>query len=42
MILGELGNYDEAAFEMKKYLALEPDAPDARTARDQIYVWESR
>ena len=30
LILGELGNYDEAAFEMKKYLALEPEAPDAR------------
>lgn len=42
LILGELGNYDEAAFEMKKYLALEPDAPDARAARDQIYVWESK
>jgi tetratricopeptide (TPR) repeat protein len=42
LILGELGNYDEAAFEMKKYLTLEPDAPDARAARDQIYVWESK
>jgi tetratricopeptide (TPR) repeat protein len=42
LILGELGNYDEAAFEMKKYLALEPEAPDARAARDQIYVWESK
>jgi tetratricopeptide (TPR) repeat protein len=42
LILGEIGNYDEAAFEMKKYLALEPDAPDARAARDQIYVWESK
>ena len=42
LILGEIGNYDEAAFEMKKYLALEPEAPDARAARDQIYVWESK
>jgi tetratricopeptide (TPR) repeat protein len=30
LILGELGNYDEAAYEMKKYLALEPNASDAR------------
>jgi len=42
LILGEIGNYDEAALEMKKYLALEPNAPDARAARDQIYVWESK
>jgi len=42
LILGELGNYDEAAFEMKKYLALEPEAPDARAARDQICVRESK
>ena len=32
--------YDAAIFYMKKYLLLEPDAPDARSAQDKIYEWE--
>ncbi|HAZ12708.1 MAG: hypothetical protein A2X86_11075 [Bdellovibrionales bacterium GWA2_49_15] len=32
--------FAEAIVEMKKYLALEPDAPDARASQDKIYAWE--
>jgi len=41
LILGELSRYRDAIREMKKYLMLVPDAPNARTARDNIYGWES-
>ncbi len=30
----------EAIREMKRYLTLEPNAPDARAAQDKIYQWE--
>jgi tetratricopeptide (TPR) repeat protein len=40
LVLGETGGRAEAAVEMKRYLALVPDAPDAREAQDKIYVWE--
>lgn len=40
LILGETGRYRGAIEEMKKYLALVPDAPDARAAQDKIYEWE--
>ena len=40
IILGELHYYDEAIAHMKKYVALVPDAPNARAAQDKIYVWE--
>jgi tetratricopeptide (TPR) repeat protein len=42
LILGELKEYREAAAEMKKYLALVPDAANARAAQDKIYEWEGR
>lgn len=42
LILGELKEYAEATVEMKRYLALVPDAPNARAAQDQIYAWEGR
>ena len=32
--------YDAAIYYMKKYLLLEPDAKDARSAQDKIYEWE--
>jgi tetratricopeptide (TPR) repeat protein len=32
--------FEYAIFNMKKYLILVPDAPDARTAQDKIYEWE--
>jgi hypothetical protein len=28
--------------ELKKYLALVPDAADARNARDKLYIWEAK
>jgi len=40
LILGDLGRYTEAMREMKRYLALAPDAPNARAAQDKIYEWE--
>jgi tetratricopeptide (TPR) repeat protein len=42
LMLGELHYFDEAIEHMKKYLALVPDAADARAAQDKIYVWESK
>ena len=41
LLLGETGKYQEALREMKRYLLLAPDAPDARAAQDKIYQWES-
>ena len=41
LILAELGVYGEAIADMKRYLALEPDAPEARAAQLKIYQWES-
>lgn len=40
-LLGDNSKYKEAIMEMKKYLMLVPDAPNARTAQDNIYKWES-
>ena len=40
VIFAELKKYREAMGEMKRYLQLAPDAPDARAAQDQIYQWE--
>lgn len=42
LLLGQKGNFLEADIEMKKYLELAPDAPDARKARDKTYVWEGK
>lgn len=42
LILGELKEYGGAMSEMKKYLALVPDAANARAAQDKIYEWESK
>jgi tetratricopeptide (TPR) repeat protein len=33
-------DYRYAIYNMRKYLLLVPDAPDARTAQDKIYEWE--
>ena len=38
LVLGKQQDYDDAIREMKRYLAL---VPDARAAQDQIYSWES-
>jgi formylglycine-generating enzyme required for sulfatase activity len=41
LVLGETKKYREAMREMKRYLLLAPDAPEAREAQDKIYQWES-
>jgi tetratricopeptide (TPR) repeat protein len=38
----QTGNFDTAIYYMKKYLMLEPDAPDARSSQDKIYEWEAQ
>ena len=40
LILAEVRDYFNAIDEMKKYLQLEPQAPNARAAQDKIYAWE--
>jgi tetratricopeptide (TPR) repeat protein len=40
LIAAQLKRYKYAVFNMKKYLMLLPDAPDARAAQDKIYEWE--
>jgi tetratricopeptide (TPR) repeat protein len=40
LVLGETGGHAAAVVEMKRYLALVPNAPDARDAQDKIYEWE--
>jgi tetratricopeptide (TPR) repeat protein len=40
LLLGEIERYRDAIGEMRKYLDLAPDAPDARAAQDKIYEWE--
>lgn len=40
MIAAQAGRYRFAILNMKKYLMLVPDAPDACNAQDKIYEWE--
>jgi tetratricopeptide (TPR) repeat protein len=40
LVLGEAGDYEIAKREMKHYLQLVPDAPNARAAQNKIYEWE--
>lgn len=40
LVLGETGDYEMAMREMKNYLLLAPDAPNARAAQNKIYDWE--
>lgn len=42
LLLGEQEEYADAISTMKKYLAIFPDAPDARKAQDKIYAWEGK
>lgn len=42
LLLGEIGDYETAAIEMGRYLKLEPNASDARSAQNKIYEWESK
>lgn len=40
LLAGELGFYFDATAHMQNYLELLPDAPDAKSARDQIDLWK--
>lgn len=40
LLYAEEGNFRSAIRNMKKYILLVPDAPDARAAQDKIYEWE--
>jgi len=40
LLLGQVHYYDEAVEHMQDYLALVPDAPNARQVRDQMYKWQ--
>lgn len=42
IVFGETSYYRGAIREMKRYLALVPNAPDARAAQDKIYEWEGK
>ncbi|MDE2223614.1 MAG: hypothetical protein KGK03_11150 [Candidatus Omnitrophica bacterium] len=42
LIYAELKIYPLAVMHMKRYLALEPDAKDARADQDKIYLWEEK
>jgi hypothetical protein len=42
VVLAELQDFDEAITEMKRYLLLAPNAPNARTVQDSIYEWERK
>ena len=41
LIASLAGDYNYAILNMKKYLLLLPNAPDAREAQDKIYGWEA-
>lgn len=42
IIAGELKIYDTATLHMKHYLELCPESPDAKAARDRLYLWEGK
>ena len=42
LLLGDTGDYLFAIREMKRYLALAPQAPNAHVVQDQIYRWERK
>lgn len=42
LVLAEIGDYGSAKDEMGRYLALAPDAQNARQAQDYIYQWERK
>jgi len=42
LVLSEIDDYPGAITEMKRYLMLVPDAPNARAAQDTIYIWERK
>ena len=42
LIAAELNFYNEAVEQMRAYLELTPDSPDAQSARDQIVIWQDK
>ncbi len=42
LLLGASGHYSQAIREMKRYVALAPNAPDIRNTQDKIYEWEQK
>ena len=42
LVLSEIGDYSGAVNEMQRYLALVPDAQNARAAQDKVYVWQGK
>jgi tetratricopeptide (TPR) repeat protein len=42
LIMGELKDFAEATTEMRRFLILSPESPEARAAQDKIYEWERR
>ncbi|HET8731152.1 MAG TPA: hypothetical protein VFM34_08605, partial [Moraxellaceae bacterium] len=41
LLVGANHDFDTAIDEMRRYLVLAPDAPNARAAQDKIYEWEA-
>jgi len=42
LLYAEQQDYESASFNMKRYLILLPDAPDAPAAREKLLLWEAR
>jgi hypothetical protein len=42
LLSAQINNFGGAINFMKKYLLLEPEATDARSAQDKIYEWEAQ
>lgn len=42
LLSAQINNFDAAIYYMKKYLLLEPEASDARSAQDKIYEWKAQ
>jgi hypothetical protein len=42
LLYGELNDYEWAAWHMRAYLELRPDAPDAEAVRDQLLLWQGK
>lgn len=40
LLFAQIHMFDPAIYNMKKYLLLEPEATDARSAQDKIYEWK--
>lgn len=41
LLFAQIHMFDPAIYNMKKYLLLEPEASDARSAQDKIYEWKA-